>query len=377
MCQGLIETARRLARRGVGMTVLHDHPARAACKLADRAAMVVTDRGYLRHQRRWRADVARAVDCRTTQVETDVVVPAETASRKAEYAARTIRPKIHDHLQAFCQSLQQRDLKRDSLDGPAEGLDVSSAEAMLSELSVDESICPVDSFTGGTSQAERLLDAFISDKLANYADRRGDPSLGIQSDLSPYLHFGQISPIAVALAVEQAKAPKESVAAFLEELIVRRELSVNHVLFRKNYDSFRSLPQWARLTLRDASKDSRPYVYTRRQLENAETHDPFWNAAQREMLTTGKMHNYMRMYWGKKIIEWTNRPKTAWRWMLEMNNAWELDGRDPNSYAGVGWCFGLHDRPWQRRQIFGTVRYMSAGGLKRKFDIDAYVRQFT
>ena len=176
-------------------------------------------------------------------------------------------------------------------------------------------------------------------------------------------------------AMDAAGRRREPIDAYLEELIVRRELAVNFVRHCGRYRSYRCLPNWAAATLRSHRKDRRPFVYTLAHLERAQTHDPYWNAAMREMLVTGKMHNYMRMYWGKKILEWTRRPQTAFRWALYLNNKYFLDGRDPNSWAGVAWCFGLHDRPWGERPVFGTVRYMNASGLERKFDMDEYIRK--
>ncbi|MGC9362125.1 MAG: deoxyribodipyrimidine photo-lyase, partial [Candidatus Syntrophosphaera sp.] len=215
----------------------------------------------------------------------------------------------------------------------------------------------------------------------------------IQSGLSPYLHFGQISALEVALRVmEYAEIPafeaanlirdksdldplQAGVASFLEELIVRRELSCNFCYYNEDYDNYNSIPLWARKTLNDHLGDARPYDYSLEELETARTDDPFWNAAQQEMLRTGKMHNYLRMYWGKKLIEWIPEPETAFGLMLYLNNKYLLDGRDPNSYAGVAWCFGKHDRPWQERDIFGKVRYMNANGLKRKFDMQGYLEK--
>jgi deoxyribodipyrimidine photo-lyase len=193
------------------------------------------------------------------------------------------------------------------------------------------------------------------------------------SGLSPYLHFGQISPLFVALEVK--KSGKKGKEDFLEELIVRRELAVNFVHYNSAYDSFNCLPQWAKATLHAHLEDKREYAYSLKDLENAKTHDPYWNAAQEEMRISGKMHGYMRMYWGKKILEWTRSPEEAFRRALYLNNKYNIDGRDPNGFAGVAWCFGKHDRPWKERQIFGKVRYMSSHGLERKFEIEKYVRK--
>jgi deoxyribodipyrimidine photo-lyase len=255
-------------------------------------------------------------------------------------------------------------------------IDASDVDRALAKLKIDRSVARSSRFTGGETAARRLLLKFVRAKLAGYADRRNEPSAGGTSTLSPYLHFGQVSPIEIAIAVRDAKgASKADRNAFLEELIVRRELSMNHVFYNPHYDRYDGLPDWARKTLASHARDRRPYVYTRGQLESAQTHDRWWNAAQREMTLTGFMHNYMRMYWGKKILEWKRNPRDAFEDVLYLNNKYFLDGRDPNAYANVAWIFGLHDRPWgPPRKIFGTVRYMNAAGLERKFDMEAYVK---
>jgi len=191
--------------------------------------------------------------------------------------------------------------------------------------------------------------------------------------MSKYLHFGQISPVAVALAAQDAKAPNEDKKSFLEELVVRRELGCNYCTYCRDYDQFKSLPQWAIETLDEHAGDEREHVYTKDELEKGETHDPYWNAAMKEMRVTGYMHNYMRMYWGKKILEWTNTPRYAFRVALDLNNKYFLDGRDCASFANVAWLFGRHDRGWPERPIYGKVRSMTAKGLERKCDIEGYV----
>jgi deoxyribodipyrimidine photo-lyase len=376
MLEGLAETARRLADRGVQMVMHHGSPPEVARELAEAAAMVVCDRGYLRHQVAWRQELA-ALPKRVAQVEADVVVPVEVVSDHEEYAARTLRPK---HRELWDEYLVLEDdppqPRRDSLDVDLGGIDISDPQAVLEGLDVDTSVAPVPHYRGGLAEARRRLGEFIDGRLKDYDARRSDPSLGIESHMSPYLHFGQISPVEVALAIAgDARHGRANIDSYLEELLIRRELAINFVRFNSRYDSYRALPDWAKLTLKKHQDDTRETVYTRAQLEAGETHDVYWNAAVREMVLTGKMHNYMRMYWGKKFIEWTRSPKTAYRWLLAFNNRYFIDGRDPASYANVAWIFGKHDRPWQERDVFGTVRYMSAGGLERKFDIDAYVRQ--
>ena len=265
-------------------------------------------------------------------------------------------------------------VKRDSLGLRLGGMALEDQKAILSKLSIDRTVGPVASSEGGTAKATGLLAAFIDGKLKHYADRRSDPGVDLGSHMSPYLHFGHISPLTIALEVQNARGIlRRSKEAFLEELIVRRELSMNFVRYNPRYDSILCLPDWATKTLEDHQKDRREFVYTPVQLEQARTHDPYWNAAQQEMVISGKMHNYMRMYWGKKILEWSKTPAEAYNIALHLNNKYELDGRDPNGFAGVAWCFGKHDRAWKERPIFGKVRYMNAAGLKRKFNMESYV----
>ncbi len=305
-------------------------------------------------------------------METNVIVPVETVSAKEEFAARTLRPKILKHLAKFLVPLPEAEPKKDSLGLRCSSLELDEVERPLSRLPLDRSVGPVDGFRGGTAEAKRFLADFVETKLEQYAESRNDPNADGVSHLSPYLHFGQISPLVVAREVgEKGSSGKE---AFLEELIVRRELSMNFVFYNDRYDEFGGLPDWCQKTLGEHERDRREYTYGPAEFEEARTHDPYWNAAQKEMVVRGKMHGYMRMYWGKKILEWSRKPEEAFRTALALNNKYELDGRGPNGFAGVAWCFGKHDRPWFERPIFGKVRYMSAGGLVKKFDADAYVK---
>jgi deoxyribodipyrimidine photo-lyase len=374
MLEGLLEVDRLLRKRGIRFVLRKGRPSRVACELAGKAALVVADRGYLRVQKQWRADAASEMACRLVQVETDVVCPVDVVSDKEEYAARTIRPKIHRHLDDYLVPLEESGPDKSSLRLRLDGLDVQDVDALLRTLKVDRSVGRTAFFTGGESRANQLLQTFVSERLENYAEKRNDPSLGIVSDMSPYLHFGQISPLRIALILgETAGDPNRE--SYLEELVVRRELSMNFVNQSPDYDAYAGIPEWAQKTLTAHADDPRERLYDLATWEAADTHDPYWNAAQLEMVLTGKMHNYMRMYWGKKIMEWSESPEEAFRIALHLNNKYELDGRDANSFTGVAWCFGKHDRPWARRPVFGTVRYMNANGLKRKFDIEAYVRK--
>ncbi|HOX22788.1 MAG TPA: hypothetical protein PLL10_04930, partial [Elusimicrobiales bacterium] len=230
----------------------------------------------------------------------------------------------------------------------------------------------------GGAAAKKLLREFVEKRLGAYAENRNDPSLDGQSGLSPYFHFGQLSAQSAALSVQKSKAPGNAKAAFLEELLVRRELSDNFCFYTPDYDSASSFPAWAQASLLKEAKTRRAYLYSPAQLENAQTHDELWNAAQMEMVLTGKMHGYMRMYWGKKILEWSPDFQQAYRVAVALNDKYELDGRDPNGYAGAAWAIGgVHDRPWPSRPIFGNVRFMSRNGCESKFDAKAYIAAST
>lgn len=370
MLQGLRETARALRARGVSFVLRLGSPEEVALELGREAGLVVCDRGYLLHQRRWRERVADAARVRVVEVESDVVVPVEEVSDKAEYAARTIRPKIQRLLEKYLVACPRGRVKARPIELAGEDL-----EGIEERLKVDRSVGVSKEVVGGSSQANRRLKAFVATKLKGYATGRNEPAAGIVSHMSPYLHFGQISALQIALAVREANAPAVDREAFLEELIVRRELGCNFVQFTPGYWKYEAVPAWARRTLKEHVKDRRPAIYSREQLEAAETDDPYWNAAMREMLRTGYMHNYMRMYWGKRVIGWKRDPEEAFEDLLYLNNRYFIDGRDPNAWMNVAWCFGLHDRPWRRRPIYGTVRYMNAAGLERKFDMAAYVAQ--
>lgn len=375
MLEGLKEAQQSLRQRGIQMIVRKGNPADVALAVGRRASLIVCDRGYLRHQRQWRTVVTRKAKCRVVQVESDVVVPVEVVSGKAEYAARTIRPKIHKHLKDYLGEFKPTEMKKSSLNLKVGGLDLSNIEAVAGKMSIDQSVLPVSGFfTGGTSRAKKIFKAFLSRRLAHYVENRNQPQTDDVSHMSKYLHFGQISPLYLALEIlKTAKHFKRGREAFLEELIVRRELAMNFVYYTADYDAYACLPAWAKKTLAEHQKDRREYLYSRRQLENSQTHDEYWNAAMREMKFTGFMHNYMRMYWGKKILEWSPTPEQAFKTTLAINNKYFLDGRDANSYTGVAWIFGVHDRAWFERPIFGKIRYMAAAGLERKCDIQAYI----
>lgn len=374
MLQGLRETAAALAARGIGFVLRLGPPDRVALDLAADAALLVCDGGHLRHQRRWQQTVAEAAACPAVRVETEVIVPPDTVSTKAEYAARTLRPKIQRRLNGFLALPKPAPTHHRAAGLGLAGEDLSDLQALLSRLEIDRSVAPVDRwFVGGTREAKHRFAAFMAEGLRRYAANGNQPQVGDISRMSPYLHFGQVSPTWLALQVQHARADEADRAAYLEQLVVRRELAINFVRHTPDYDSYACLPGWARQTLDAHRRDPRPQRYTPAQLEAGETHDPYWNAAMADMRTTGFMHNTMRMYWGKQVLAWSQSPEAAHETLIRLNNRYFLDGRDPNSYASVGWIFGLHDRPWPERPIFGKVRAMTAAGLRRKYNIEAYV----
>jgi deoxyribodipyrimidine photo-lyase len=376
MLEGLKDAQETLRERGIKLVVRQGSPDSVAIDAGKNASLIVTDRGYMRPQKRWREKVANEAGCLVTQVESDVVVPVELASGKQEHAARTLRPKIGEYLQDFLVELTPTEVEKQSTNLPAEGLDLSNIGEVLDGMDLDRSVGALGHlYKGGTSEAKKLFRRFLKNRFDGYVEHRNQPQTDDVSHMSKYLHFGHISPIWLALEARQSKTSNDNIESFVEELVVRRELSMNFVFYNEDYDSFSNIPGWAKETLREHKSDEREHVYTRKQLENAETHDEYWNAAMREMVHTGYMHNYMRMYWGKKILEWSNTPEHAYRTTLYLNNKYFLDGRDPNSYANVAWVFGQHDRGWTERQVFGKVRYMSAGGLKRKTKPDQYVEK--
>jgi deoxyribodipyrimidine photo-lyase len=376
LLQGLADAKAGLEKRGIGFVMRKCAPAKIAIDLAEAAALLVLDRGYLAIQKGWYREITKTVKTRIVQVEGDVVVPVETASNKHEFAARTLRPKLNRLWDPFIADLKPRTVKH-AAEGvtPRGEIDVSDPEVVLAGMSLDRVVGPVKRFIGGETEARMRLKAFLADGFEGYGAGRNMPEAAAASHMSPFLHFGQISPVEIALAVREAEVgDDDDRGAYLEELIVRRELAMNHVFYTEGYDDYdKAVPDWARKTLAEQADDARPHTYSEEQLAAGETHDHYWNAAMREMRVTGYMHNQLRMYWGKKILEWSPSPKEGFARTLRLNNRYFLDGRDPNSFTNVAWVYGLHDRPWQRRPIFGTVRYQSENSLK-KFDAKGYVR---
>lgn len=397
MFEGLTELRERLGKRKIELFARACAPPEAVIAASESAVEVVVDGGYLRVLRSWRAELARRATCAVHEIETECVVPQLGAAwcARAEVAAATFRPKVLSRVDRFASVVCGHvpyvygALDDDTREAFLET--VAEYEALPLERGVDacldvldgygltrDPLCPrVSSHVGGESHAKAKLEVFLTERvLKDYHKSRNDPSRGLQSHLSPHIQFGQISVVEVARkAIEFRRSHADdadvcaSVDVFLDELIVRRELAINFALRNDKYDAYEGLPRWARDTLRAHADDARQWTYTKEEFERGKTHDKLWNAAQRELVSTGKQHNYLRMYWGKKILEWTASPEEAWRIAIALNNKYSLDGRNMVSLTGVGWCFGLHDREFHDVSITGTIRRFSEGGMKKKFPV--------
>ena len=386
LLEGVPETGRRLAKRGIGylfhLRRRRGDPNDAVYRLAAQAALVVTDDYPTFVARDHNLSVPARIGVPYIAVDSSCVIPMRLFEKK-EYAAYTIRPKVHRLLDAHLRPVERVELRvrfaAASL--PAElhtAVTAANIASLVASCEIDHSVAPAVGWQGGRVAAEERLHRFIEHDLKRYAADRNEPSAHATSNLSPWLHFGHLSSLEIALAAKlHAEDHGYSAAEFLEELIVRRELAFNHSLFAADPQSLANIPNWARETLRKHDGDERPWIYTQEQFARAETHDALWNATQKEMLLRGKIHGYYRMYWGKKVIEWSRSHQEALDTMIYLHDRYALDGRDPNTYTNILWCFGLHDRPWQERAIFGMIRYMGLDGMKRKTGVNAYVHEIS
>ncbi|MEN2998425.1 MAG: deoxyribodipyrimidine photo-lyase [Brevinematia bacterium] len=379
MLEGIIKLKKDFEELGIKFHVRYGDYVSGCVDLGFSASLVVLDRNYLTTHRRWRQEVASRLTTAVFEVDNDVVVPVEFVSSKAEPYAYVIRNKIYPLINEFVDvfSLPKPFVNSCNLD-LGEEFYFEDVDTFLAHLNVDKTVPVVNTFIGGYDQARRLLEEFISNKLYRYKEFRNDPTKDYQSNLSPYLHFGNISPVEILYEIlRRYDLEDENVRSYVNELVVWRELARNFVYYTPNYNRYEGIPSWARNTLEEHKNDKRDYVYTLEEFEGARTHDVYWNSAQKELLKTGKMHGYMRMYWAKKILEWTKSPEEAFNIVCYLNDKYELDGRDPNGYAGISWCFGNFDRPFAERKVLGRVRYMSARGLEDKFDIKKYVEKYS
>lgn len=373
LLESLMEVEGELGKRNVGFA-LRRHPEHRVAKFCSEvsAALLLTDENPLRGPEHRLKNVVRKLRIPVWSVDSDVVVPSKLISGK-QYAARIIRPKLLWLRERF---LVRSENPQATIPWNRNLKSLHSTPSVLAGLPIDRGVQPTPGLRGGTQTAMRRLREFVREKLPGYAERRNHPEHDGTSQLSPYLHFGNISPVTVARKVMEDSAPQKSREAFLDQLITWRELSVNFVRHNELYDSLECAEAWALRTLQKHASDHRPVLYSEKQLRNAETHDALWNSAQIQMVEQGWMHNYMRMYWGKKILEWTRSPAEAFQIAVRLNDDYELDGRDPNGYAGIAWAIaGKHDRPWFERPIFGQIRYMSGASTGRKFDSKNYIAQ--
>ncbi|XP_053403351.1 deoxyribodipyrimidine photo-lyase-like [Mercenaria mercenaria] len=375
MLEGLKEVEKECKELGISFHLLIGHAKDVLPSFVTEHSIggLVTDFSPLRVPRGWVEEVVKVLpkDIAFCQVDAHNLVPCWEASPKLEYGARTIRNKIHNQLSGFLTEYPPvcKHKYRPKLESMP--IDWDSAYA---SLEVNQTVGPVDWAKPGTSAGLQMLESFCKERLRYFGSERNNPNKNALSNLSPWIHFGQISVQRCILMVRQYRGRhKEGVDAYIEEAVIRRELSDNFCYYNNNYDSIDGAYDWAKQTLKAHEKDKREYVYSREKLEQGKTHDPLWNAAQNEMVNEGKMHGFMRMYWAKKILEWTSSPSEALEIAIYLNDKYSLDGRDPNGYVGCMWSIcGIHDQGWKEREVFGKIRYMNYNGCKRKFDVGKY-----
>ncbi len=376
MIKGLREVESELSKFNIPFILTSGKPEEEISKLVKNinASILVSDFDPLRIKRIWKRDVAKQISVPFYEVDAHNIVPCLLISDKIEFAAYTIRPKIHKAIFEFMDEFPSLKKMSKSVISP----DKIDWIEIQKSLKINFDVKEVDWLNPGAAAAQKTFDHFLKNKFENYHELKNDPTKDYQSNLSPYLHFGQISAQRIALKTEKYEGNIESKKVFLEELIVRRELSDNFCYFNKNYDSLDGIHIWAKTTLNEHRKDEREFVYSLEDFEKANTHEDLWNAAQMELVTTGKMHGYMRMYWAKKILEWSKSPEEALKIAIYLNDKYELDGRDPNGYTGIAWSIGgIHDRAWFERPVYGKIRYMNRNGAGKKFDIKSYIGKFS
>ncbi len=413
--QGISEMIPGLQKLNVEIVICFGDLIDTFLSLASEAAAVVTMETYLKFHHKWRTDIPALIKCPFISVESRLLFPPSVLTDKAAYNAASLRRKIHARVtpEDFepvpvvpVQHEADANLNKliNSLLPENSRITMQEAMAHYEQVFLDAQqmdninthVGPSDFFKGGSKEARAYLKFFLENSLEEFHAKRNDPGIDHQTKLSPYINYGMISVQEVVREVVRAlrismwdflglvkdfkpgthpDARVNGALTLFEEMIVRRELAFNYVYYTPDYDQYSALPAWARTTLREHVTDTRKQLYTPDALEQADTSDPYWNAAQKELVITGKMHGYMRMYWGKKILQWCAEPEDAFQIAIHLNDKYSLDDRDPNGYAGVGWCFGLHDRAWPPFPIFGTVRTMSETGLSRKFDMNSYLKR--
>ncbi len=377
MLRGLEEAAQVLSELRISFTILHGDPTETVPEFfaSVGAGELVTDFNPLRFVGEWKKSIAEKLSVRMTEVDAHNIIPCWIASDKEEFAAYTFRPKVHKKLREYLTDIPE------VVPHPYEGEAASEPDfgQLRQTVLADRSVTPVVWLTPGSLAAKEQVRFFILNKLSAYGFDRNDPTKDGQSNLSPYLHFGHLSAQWLARQVSQSyDTNKESREAFLEELIVRRELGDNYCYYNPLYDQVTGAHAWAQKTIAEHAGDVREYVYDKEIFESGKTHDELWNAMQQQLIQEGKLHGWCRMYWAKKILEWTPDAQTAIDTALYLNDKYSLDGNDPNGFTGVMWSIcGVHDRAWNERPIFGKVRYMNYAGARRKFEVNAYIDKYS
>lgn len=374
MLKGLEEVEQELKNKNISFHLLFGNPEEEVVEFLKKheISTLITDFSPLRISRKWKKNIANKIEVPFYEVDAHNIVPCTYVSNKQEFGAYTIRPKINRLLDEFLTPYPR--LKDSSF--TIKNNHKIEWGKLFDKLNIDNKVKPVDWIKPGYKHALKVVDSFIENKIRKYNDLRNDPTKDFSSNLSPYLHFGQISSQEVVMTVCE-KVSKELSASFIEEIVIRKELSDNFCYFNDNYDNPEGFPDWAKKSHLEHKKDKREYLYSKSELESAETHDELWNAAQKQMINYGKMHGYLRMYWAKKIMEWTENVDKAMEIAIYLNDKYELDGRDPNGYTGIAWSLGgVHDRAWFERTIFGKIRYMNYNGCLKKFDVEAYIRKY-
>lgn len=374
MLDGLKEVEKSLAKHDIPFYFLIGNPPEEipAFLAKQDAGALVTEFHSLRMERSWRESIAEKIEIPTYEVDTRNIIPCWVTSPKQEFGAYTLRPKYQKQL-PFYLDIFPNVAKQTNTKLKIKPIDWEEIDKQVNK---DTSVKKLTWIKPGEKAAREKLREFIFDKLPTYHETRNDPTLDGQSGLSPYLHFGHISAQRVVLEIQKHKIPTVAEEAFIEELTVRRELADNFCYYNKNYDTPAGFPRWAQETLDEHLYDKREHVYTLGQLEKAETHDELWNAAMTQALKTGVMHGWIRMYWAKKIFEWSKSPADAMKHATYLMDKWFIDGRESNGFTGIAWSIGgVHDRAWFERPVFGKVRYMNYNGARRKFDIKKYINK--
>ncbi|MFW6024729.1 MAG: deoxyribodipyrimidine photo-lyase [Candidatus Woesearchaeota archaeon] len=370
MIKGLKEVESDLNSSGINLKILLGSPIEKIYEyiFEKNVGFLITDFSPLKVKLNCEKEIDNKIKIPFHKVDSHNIIPVWIASNKKEYAAYTIRKKIDSKLDDYLTDFPNIELKNKS------NLSKNNWD-IIEGMDYDKSVKPIKWLKPGSNASYEVLENFIKNKLNNYSEYSNDPSKDYSSHLSPYLHFGQISAQFIAISVLESSATQKSKDEFLEQLIVRRELSDNFCYYEKNYDGVKGFTDWAKKTLKEHNSDLREFNYSLKELENAKTHDEYWNAAQLELLNKGKIHSYMRMYWAKKILEWTPSYVKAHEIAIHLNDKYSIDGRDPNGFVGVSWAVGgVHDRAFKERSVYGKIRYMSKSGLDRKFNMEDYVK---